>query len=253
MAGGRVWSASVTMRPPHARRLRAALAAFSILFLVPAYVDHGWSQSAPLQSDAAALRFHIPSQPLADALEVYARICGVEVLYESSIVEGRVSPALDGEFTPEMALQMLLTDTELRVRYARKNAITLSAYGSESDMNLPPETALADADLSLDTLQVSGGDASESARLREFSGIVQLEVERALRQNEKTRSGNYRINISLWVDASRRIRRVTLAQSTGDTERDASISGVLMGLTLTRAPPPNAPQPVNLVVSVRSL
>jgi hypothetical protein len=152
-----------------------------------------------------------------------------------------------------MALQMLLTGTELRVRYARRNAITLSAYASEDEANLPPATALEEADLSLDTLRVSGGDPADAFRLREFGTAVQLEIERALRQNEKTRSGNYRVNVSLWVDASRRIRRVTLAQSTGDAERDASIPIALEGLILTRAPPANAPQPVQLVISVRSL
>ncbi|MTD92732.1 energy transducer TonB [Hyphomicrobium sp. xq] len=218
-----------------------------------AHNDTSWSQGGPPPVDTTVVNFRIPSQPLASALEGYARACGIEVLYESSVVEGKLSLPLEGEYTPEMALQMLLSGTELRVRYARKNAITLSAHVPEDEANLPPATALEEADLSLDTLKVSGGDTADAFRLREFGTVIQLEIERALRQNEKTRSGNYRVNVSLWVDASRKIRRVTLAQSTGDVERDASIPIALEGLTLTRAPPANAPQPVQLVISVRSL
>lgn len=235
------------------RSWASLLAALSLPALLAASVDRGWGQNGPAAPDVTALDFHIPSQPLASALEGYARACGVEVLYESGIVEGKVAPALEGEFTPEMALQMLLSGSEVRVRYARHNAITLSADAPDDAMNLPPASALVDADLSLDTLRVSGGETADAAGLREFSAIVQLEVERALRQNGKTASGNYRIGLSLWVDASRKIRRVALVQSTGDAERDASISLALQGLTLTRAPPANAPQPVQLVISVRSL
>jgi hypothetical protein len=226
---------------------------FSLIALLGIFVDHGWSQGAPMSVDTAPISFNIPSQPLASAVEAYARACGMEVLYESSIVEGRRSPLIEGEFTPEMALQMLLSDTGLRVSYARRNAITLSAPAAEDEANLPPAAAVEEADLSLDTLRVSGGNSVDASRLREFSTAIQLEIERALRQNKSTRSGNYRVNVSLWIDASRKIQRVTLARSTGDVERDASIPIALQGLVLTRAPPANAPQPVQVVISVRSL
>lgn len=247
-------SAAAATRVTYVRRPCALLtAAFGLLAVFTACVDVSWSEDGPAQAEAAVIDFRIPSQPLSTALERYARTCGVELLYESSIVEGKQAPAVEGEFTQEMALQMLLSGTELRVRYARKNAITLSGHVIEDEANLPPTAALEEADLSLDTLKVSGGEPGDSVQLRQFSTAVQLEIERALRRNEKTRSGTYRVNVSLWVDASRRIRRVTLARSTGDAERDASIPVALEGLILTRAPPANAPQPVKLVISVRSL
>ena len=256
MAVGQVEvSSAITLtRTLYARRSWTLLVYLLGLFAVIGVSNNmSWSQDGPPSAETTVINFRIPSQPLADALERYARLCGIEVLYESSVVEGKVAPALEGEYTAEMALQMLLSGTDLRVRYARKNAITLSSYTSEAE-NLPPVSALEleDADLSLDTLRVQGDDPNAS-QAREFSTAVQLEIERALRQNEKTRTGNYRVNVSVWIDASRKIRRVTLAHSTGDTERDASIPVALEGLTLSHAPPVNAPQPVQLVISVRSL
>lgn len=189
---------------------------------------------------------------MASALEAYARESGIEVLYESSSVASLESTGVEGNYTPEMALQMLLSGTELKVRYARPNAITLSLV--LSDDNLPPTNPLADADLSLDTLQVtSSTDQGDAGRLREFSEVIQLDLERALRQNARTRSGSYKASVNLWVDPSRKIRTVSLMHSTGDAERDASIPSVLQGVVLSRGLPVNTPQPVKVVITVRSL
>jgi hypothetical protein len=59
--------------------------------------------------------------------------------------------------------------------------------------------------------------------------------------------------VKLWVDLSRTIRRAEVAQSTGDAERDVAIAQALKGFVISRAPPSNAPQPIRVIVSVRSL
>lgn len=238
-------------QPAWRAALLAAILAV-ILGVLGTLVDRVWGQEGERRAGPASVHFAIPRQPLATALQSYARACSVEVLYESEIVTGLMSTPIEGAFTPEMALQVLLGGTELRVRYAHRNAITLALPQTEDD--LPPVDVLTGADFALDTLRVSGGtQRSTPLGLTEFSKAVQLEIEKALRQNTKTRSGNYQIGVRLWIDASRKISRVVLAQSTGDIERDASIPGTLLGLTLSRAPPANTPQPVQVVITVRSL
>ncbi len=222
-----------------------------LLGLLGTFVDYGWGQDNTL-ADPQARNFHIPSQPLANALEVYARESGIEVLYESSIVASLESESVEGTYTPEMALQMMLSKTELKVRYARANAITLSLPGS--DDSLPPVSPFADADLSLDPLRVtSGAESADVGLLREFSEVIQSDLARALRQNAQTRSGSYKASVNLWVDPSRKIRSATLLRPTGDMGRDASIPIALEGVVLSRAPPANTPQPVKVVITVRSL
>lgn len=113
-----------------------------------------------------------------------------------------------------------------------------------------PINPLAGADLQLEMLHVSGGERTDGALLREFSEAAQADIEAALRKNARTRTGNYRAHVRLWVDPSRTVRKVELAQSTGDAERDARITDILQGLVLRRTPPANAPQPVRVVRSL---
>ena len=75
---------------------------------------------------SAMLRFQIPEQSLVMALQAYSSVSGVAVLYESGVVSGQRSVAVDGEFTREGALKVLLGKTDLVARYARADAITLA-------------------------------------------------------------------------------------------------------------------------------
>ncbi len=223
-----------------------------LLAFAGSFNEHSWSIDRPAEKNLPSLYFQIPSQPLATALEAYARESGIEVLYESRIVSALQSSSVDGTFTPDAALEMLLGGTELQIHYARSNAITLSLPKDET--RLPPASPLESADLSLDTLQVKGGSGrADDGNLREFSEAIQFDLEKALRRNTQTRSGNYRVAVNLWLDSARTIRNVSLASSTGDAARDASIPGVLQGLALSRPPPTNTPQPIKVVITVRSL
>jgi hypothetical protein len=208
------------------------------------------TESDPAQPGAIA--FDIPSQPLAHAIQAFSQASGVEVFYESSIALGRTSSSVEGRYLPDAALQALLVGAGFTIRFTRRNAVVLSIPSAQND--LPPTRALANFDLSLDTIRVTasperGGDT----RLREFGDMVQSEVETALRKNSKIRSGNYRIRVKLWIDPTRIIQRAELAQSTGDPDRDTAITGVLQGFVVSRVPPANAPQPIRVIVAVRSL
>jgi hypothetical protein len=196
--------------------------------------------------------FHIPAQPLANALQAYGQRTGVQVLYESNSAVGRTSGAVEGNFTPDAALNLLLTGTDLRVRYLRADAITLAPPSVDGDR--PPSAPFATADLSLGTLRTRGSsDSDGAARLHDYSESVQADIQEALRKNAKTRAGNYRAVLDIWIDPSRTIQRTELFRSTGDHERDTAVTTVLSGLTISRPAPANMPQPVRVVVLVKSL
>lgn len=245
----------IAIRAPFPRRRRYQpwpTLCLAFLCLMGVLAEGGWSQEGRPQPVLGALPFHIPGQPLARALQAYSQTTGVEVLYESSIAAGLRSSEVEGTFTPELALRLMLAGTELAVQYTRNDAITLSLPSSEYD--LPPSVGpLANADLALDTLRVTAGEHPDAGRLREFNESVQADVESALRKDARTRTGNYRASVRLWVDPSRTVRRAELAQSTGDPGRDSSISEILKGLVLRSGPPANTPQPVRIVILVRSL
>jgi hypothetical protein len=198
------------------------------------------------------IAFSIPPQSLAGALQAYGQTTGIQVLYESNSAVGRTSVAIEGRFSADDALNLLLKGTELRVRYIRPDAITLALPSAEGVIYTPPATPLASSDLSLGTLRVRGS-SDGAARLQDYSQRVQLDIQNALRKNPKTRDGSYRAVLDLWIDPARTIERTELFRSTGDRERDAAVAATLRGVTISRPAPANMPQPVRVVIVVKSL
>lgn len=58
--------------------------------------------------------FHIEAQDLGDALRAIGAQLGREVMFQPAMVEGRLSPKLDGRYAPAKALRLLLKGTGLR-------------------------------------------------------------------------------------------------------------------------------------------
>lgn len=200
------------------------------------------------------IAFHIPAQSLAGALQAYGQATGIQVLYESSSAVGRMSVALEGTYAPDDALNLLLTGTELKVRYIGPDAITLALPSAEGVGYAPPATPLATSDLSLGRLRVrQNGDADDAVRLQDYSQRVQMDIQNALRKNARTRDGNYRAVLDIWIDPARTIERTEWFRSTGDHERDVAVSAALRGLTISKPAPANTPQPVRVVIVVKSL
>ncbi len=201
----------------------------------------------------APVKFHIPAQSLVEALQAYSMQTGVQVMFETASASGYRSAPVDGELMPEVALRKLLADTDLRIRYSRTSAVTL-APASAPDPDEPPAHPLATADLALDTLRVSGTpEPSDHSRLGEYIGVVQADIQSALKKVAKTRRGDYRVAVRLWVDPSRTIQRAELDGSTGDRDRDSSIASALQGLLLSQQAPPNTPQPIRFMIAIRAL
>jgi TonB C terminal len=199
------------------------------------------------------IEFNIPAQSLANALQDYGQTTGIQVLYESNSAVSRMSAAVQGKFAPDTALNLLLTGTGLKVRYIRPDAITLALPDADGP-GVPSSTApsASSSELSLGTLRVhrSGDDAT---RLRDYSQSVQMDIQNALRKNAKTRDGSYRAVLDLWIDPASTIERTELFRSTGDRDRDAAVTTTLRGVTISRPTPVNTPQPIRVVIVVRSL
>ena len=202
-----------------------------------------------------AIKFDIPSEPLVEALQAYSVTTGTQVMFESGTTAGYQSAAVRGEFSPEAALQMMLADTGLKVRYTRASAITV-APASAPDVDDPPAQALATADLALSTLTVTGGttDNGDKGRLGAYVSAIQADIQKALKNAaRKTRASDYRGEAKLWIDPSRTIQRAELSSASGDKDRDASLAAALQGLVLSQAAPPNTPQPIRFLIAIRSL
>jgi len=251
-AGGRIGTVGGFLRRDAFQGRKLRLLAYAALLVAGIYAAA--AQERPAARPNAPMAFHIPSQPLATALQVYGQTTGIQLLYESSSAIGRTSVAVEGVFAPDAALAVLLTGTDLRVRYIRPDAITLALPDAETVASAAPSGPLDGADLSLGTLRVHGSsDNNEIARLNEYSRGVQVDIQNALRKNARTRDGSYRAVLDLWINPSHMIERTELFRSTGDPERDAAIATTLRGVTISRPAPASAPQPVRVGIIVQSL
>jgi hypothetical protein len=149
------------------RRVRKAMA-YALLGIVG--ICAAGAEERQAVKAVEAMEFHIPAQPLASALQAYGQRTGIQVLYESNSAVGRSSVAVDGVFKPDAALDLLLTGTELRVKYIRPDAITLAPRSADRGGLSPMPAA---ADLSLGTLRVRGTtDGNDTARLQDFIETV---------------------------------------------------------------------------------
>lgn len=101
----------------------ARLGALAVALLLAGTV---LAQTARLPVDQAAA-------PLGEALASMARTAGVQVVFSSSLTEGRRAPALKGSYTPQEALERLLAGSGLLLK-----AQDASTYTVESP---PPPTA----------------------------------------------------------------------------------------------------------------
>lgn len=214
--------------------------------------------AAAASDDSAAdsapkLTFHIPEQPLVMALQVYSAISGVHVLYESGVELGLHSAAVDGEFTREAALQALLSDSNLVVRYARSDSAALVNPAAVA-VDEPPSSIAGVTEMVLDTLHVTTSQAGPDRNaLTDYIGAIQQDLQQALRKDGKAKSGSYRVGVDLWVDQSRVIRKTEVFRSTGDRGRDMAIAEALQGVVIRQDAPERTPQPVRVVIVVRSL
>ena len=107
-----------------ARVASAVLRALSIC--VPVALVH--APAAPAQAVApATLPTDIPAQPLAQALEEFARHSGLQLVYVSSVVRDKKSHAVAAGLSANEALARLLKGTGLRFEYLTPDTIDILA------------------------------------------------------------------------------------------------------------------------------
>jgi hypothetical protein len=210
--------------------------------------EHASSEHASRGHPAGRLAFDIPAQPLAGALRAFGRITQMQILYDSRLRADRRSAALQGVFTPEDALQTLLTGTGLMANYTAAKDVVLTLVGQPAARQ---DAMPGEAMLSLQTLHVQAppqAPAREDLQAeRWYATAVQAEILHALQQDPDIRGGNYRVLARIWIDPGGVIHRLALARSTGDAVRDAAIAHVLTGLALSE-PPPGLRQPLGIVL-----
>lgn len=93
-------------------------------------------------------RFSLPEQSLGKSLEEFSLQTGISVGVRTDLLRGKKSRTIEGEFTPEEALKLLLVDSGLEFRFVEPGAVAVTAKeipgGKTNTQALAPVTIQAD-------------------------------------------------------------------------------------------------------------
>jgi protein TonB len=121
--------------------------------------------------------------------------------------------------------------------------------------------------LGLDAEGTAGGDgfglaarkggrdllASGGSAFSWYAGLLKNEILDRLQEEQRARSGSYSVLVRVWVRHDGSIERISLAQSSGDKERDRAIESALARISrISQSPPADMPQPVSLRIVSRA-
>lgn len=174
------------------------------------------------QPAAGPTQFDIPAQPLETALGAFGAASRLQVLYETSMTEGRRSTEVRSLPSHETALRRLLADTGLDFTYTEERAFTL-IYARQ-----------------FLTRPISD--------FYPYLGDVQSRIVALLCRYDETRPGAFRIAMQFRIKPDGRIETPVLLASTGTSRRDAAITDLLTNLSVNAVPPADMPQPVTMVL-----
>lgn len=79
---------------------------------------------------AGEASYHLPAQPLAASLRAVGTAAGVSVVAPAAVLEGRTAPALEGDYTPEAAIAVLLKGSGLYARRVADGFVVAQQPGS---------------------------------------------------------------------------------------------------------------------------
>ncbi|MFK0088121.1 TonB-dependent Fe(3+) dicitrate receptor FecA [Pseudomonas sp. NPDC090755] len=82
--------------------------------------------------DAVTRSYHIAPMPLESALNQFGRESGVLISFGSQVTSGMHSPGLDGQYSPQQALDTLLQGSGLQARAEGDNAFSLQPLAASS-------------------------------------------------------------------------------------------------------------------------
>jgi hypothetical protein len=234
------------MRSDAARLIRAGLSGKTVLIGVLCALEVPTGQAVAgasnervarvARAEAASIElrdFDIPAQPLSVALNRYADTSGQPALFPSHIVDGRTSTAVQGRYSPEAALHILLRGTGLTADKRNSGlgqTFILKEVGTPSSASRNAMEALFDEE--------------------GFAGLVQARVWQALCADTLTRPGSYVSLLRFHLDTDGRIREARLIGTSGDAGRDAALLDALRRVHIERSPPAAiAQQPLTMLVA----
>lgn len=93
---------------------------------LPAAPEDGAEHRPRLAQNDTRIAFNIEAQSLEDALNRFAQQTGLQVLFQSAMVQKQTAPRVTGMLTPTAALQTLLSVSGLRYEFVNARTVTIT-------------------------------------------------------------------------------------------------------------------------------
>ncbi|UVH57831.1 STN domain-containing protein [Variovorax paradoxus] len=195
--------------------------------------------TATAASSAVQIEFDIAAQRLGDAIDVYSRLTGLDVLLDGEQAQ-RPANAVLGTFTALQALETMLAGTGLEARYATASSVVIRAARASG-------TAAATPGGDASAYEESGFQGGEVLH-QSYAAQVQQALRASLCDAAETRPGGYRLALQLRLDGHGMAERFRLLSTTGKTSRDAAVLRKVRTLSVGSPPPPSLPQPLVILL-----
>lgn len=192
------------------------------------------------RGSADVVHFEIPAEPLDEALDVYGHTARLGVLIDGNLLDGSISAAVSGDYSPRDALQRLLAGTGLQAHFTGTDAAVvvrspaLSAASSQAT-DSPTSSTIPAAD-------IDGVDGHAA-----YAALVQSRLTTALCRTPQTRPGSYRLVVQLLIDDAGSVTDAKVI-GVGDAARQAAVARVARSVVLGEAPPAGLRQPVTVLL-----
>lgn len=91
-----------------------------------AYLISLMTVTVPLIAAERINHFELPAQPLADSLNQFSDLTGIQVFFSAKRIQKFDAAPLSGDYTPEQALSELLIPSGLNYRFAQEDAVIVN-------------------------------------------------------------------------------------------------------------------------------
>lgn len=194
------------------------------------------------EEGAGTRRFAIPAGTLEIALRFYSEQSGFEVLYDAALVVGKRSDKIEGSYSPEAALGLMLRGSGLRPRFTSAHAVILVPVPQNSG---PP--------VAVETIRVqASSDGADRLRFEAFGEALLRRITTAIQRDPTAGRGSYRATVRIWVNPDGTISSTEIVSCSGSKAQARALGPALSGTDAGEASPRGLPQPLVYRLDIRS-
>lgn len=198
--------------------------------------------------------YDLPAQPLADALSAIATRSQISIAFEADVVAHRRSAPAHGSLTPQIALRKTLDGTGLVARFTGpRSAIVYNPRSQAAAVTAASSSRAADRptlDFGLAVVRARRMIGHrDPVAINDYLRRATSEVQAIFAADPAYRGGTFRFRIAIAIDSEGRVEHATLVQPSGQAERDALASQLVVGRHIGGTPPANLTQPMQFDIS----